>query len=538
MKKSLPRLEAPVLLAQKTVTTGRPRKASLMARTAVAPPAFSDPQGDATPDTRGGLPEDPPAGLVRREYVIVDGEAHVTETLVRRLVEEGSDLKQARSYAEAVGAAEGMKRKRGRRRKGPRLWPRNGLIWIKDGSHRESTGYEVPADSDYRFHPGALLRLQRYVDQRIRSILGRVLKSEVSVAKAFAHWREHHKPGATHHLLDGERYAGICHHLKEFESFAADTTLDRLASTSGLQYANHYCRKRFGARKVPEEELMPARKTACDHIDSVNTVLDWCGVEYGFTPTRLKKPKLRRAGVVTYTWEEIVRLIRAARGVVFDADGRPVGRHGEAARLECVVRYALLYLYGGLRGANILDLLWGKHDLLGHIDVKRLEVERQGDRAEITSKRRYATKLLGSLQSLAPQWEAEDREAREKNPGRFRHVIHDENGKSLMRHTKRGTKSTWAIRRLFDRARDYAKLPDLTAHDLKATGVTFCVRAGMPAHRVTLEFSTSWTTLWTRYVNLRPYLAQPRAFKEEDLLLINLRKLSSSRDEEGDGDDD
>jgi hypothetical protein len=60
----------------------------------------------------------------------------------------------------------------------------------------------------------------------------------------------------------------------------------------------------------------------------------------------------------------------------------------------------------------------------------------------------------------------------------------------------------------------------------------------MPAHRVTLEFSTSWGTLWNRYVNLRPYLTQPRAFQEEDLLFDNLRQFSSSRDEEGDGDDD
>jgi integrase len=533
MKTSMPRPQVPQALSARNIPAmARPKKASLLARTAVAP-AF-----EAAGEVHVGLPEDPPPGLVRREYVIVDGEAHVTETLVRRLVEEGSDLKHARSYAEAVAATEEMKRKRGRRRKGPRLWARKGFIWIKDGSHRESTGYEVSAGSDYRFHAGALSRLQRYVDQRIRSIMGRVLKSEVSVAQAFAHWREHHKPGATHHLLDGERYAGICRHLKNFESFAADTTLDRLASTSGPQYANHYCRKRFGARKVAEEDLMPARKTACDHIDSVNAVLDWCGVEYGFTPTRLKKPKLRRRGVVTYTWEEVDRLIRAARGEVFDADGRSVGRHNEAARLDCVARYALLYLYGGVRGANILDLLWGKHDLLGHIDVERLEVERQGDRAEITSKRRYATKLLGSLQILAPQWEAEDGEARVKKPGRFRHVIHDENGKSLVRRTKRGTKSTWAIRRLFDRVRRYAKLPDVTAHDLKATGVTFCVRAGMPAHRVTLEFSTSWGTLWNRYVNLRPYLTQPRAFQEEDLLFDNLRQFSSSRDEEGDGDDD
>lgn len=535
MKKPLPKPDAANLLRPQHTGTVRPRKASLMVRTAVALP---DPSLSTDSAVANGLPEEPPPGLVRREYVIVDGEAHITETLVRRLVEEGSDIAQARSYAEAVAAAEEMKRKRGPRRKGPRLWARNGFIWIKDGSHREATGYEVPPDSDYRYHAGALSRLQRYVDGRVRSIMGRALKGEVAVPKAFTHWRDHHKPGPTRHLLDADRYAQICHHLKQFEFFATDVTLDRLPSTAGPQYANHYTAKRFGKRKVPEVELMSARKTACDHIDSVNLVLDWCGVEYGFTPTRLKKPKLRRRGVVTYTWEEIVRLIRAARGEVFDADGRSVGRHGEAARLECVVRYVLLYLYGGLRGANILDLLWGKHDLLGHIDVKRLEVERQGDRAEITGKRRYATKLLGSLQSLVPQWEAGDRKAREKKPGKFRHVIHDENGKSLARRTKRGTKSTWAIRKRFDRACHYANLHDMKAHDLKATGVTFCVRAGMPVHRVTLEFSTTWNTLWNRYVNLRPYLQQPRAFSEEDLLLINLRKFSSSRGEEESGDDD
>jgi integrase len=509
-------------------------KASLLSRTALPAPQSDDHFSiEDIVEAQPGLPDDLPAELVENYQVVIrDGEADLTETLVRRLVETGSDIEFANSYAEAVIAADVLKHKLGRRRLGPRLRWKRGSIYIVDGDHWESTGHEVEKDSGYTHHSGALTKLGRYVGKRIRRILGRVLTSEISVKEVFAEWRAHHRPGSAAFALDQANYDGVCADLKGFEAFAGSTRFDRLPSTAGKQYSEHYCGLRFGSKKkVPPAKLMSARETACDHIESANMVFAWFADEHGCAVKRLSKPKRRHRGVLTLSWDQLVRLIRAARGEAFDKFGKRTGKHAEAARFACVLRYILLYLYGGVRGANILELRWGKHPVFGHIDAKREEIERQGDLAEITTKRRYASTLLGSLRTLVPQWKAEDKAARKLSGGRrYLHVIHDENGRSLARKDKYGRSSNWAIRGLFARVCRYAGLPDVTAHILKATGTTFCVRAGMPTQQVMIEFSTSWDTLYKRYVNLRPYLGQIRRFKKKDLRLLSLRKFSSPDD--------
>jgi len=490
-----------------------------------------------SPAAEPGLPEKPPFELAELGPVVIeDGEGDVLESLVRRLVEAGSDIEEARDLADVAAANETRRRKRGRKRKGPRLWMRNGVIWIKDGQHRESTGFIPRVGEDYRYHLGALRKLAVCVDDRVRRILGRLLKKDITIAQVFAEWRRLHRPGTGSRPLDDVRFGAIDNHLRQFEEFGGQTTLVKIPSTVGNQYTTFRCTQQIRSQGKNARQIRKAkRESAIDHVESVTMVLDWYTDEHGISRVRIKRPKSDRHPVKTLTWDQLWRLLRAAKGDKFDLQGRFIGRHHEAERLAPCVRFILLYLYPGLRHSNILFLKWGKARDAGHLDPKRLVIERQGDDEIITNKRRFGSNLTGSLKTLVPKWAAADATARGGSPRRFTHVIHDEDGKSLVRKGKNPHHAGWVMKRLWARLRDYAGLPWATPHHLKATGVSMCCMAGMPVTRIMLEYSTSWNTLWTRYIHLQPYLMQSRPFDEADLRLLRLRKFSPASIESIDG---
>ncbi|WP_461327304.1 site-specific integrase [Bradyrhizobium huanghuaihaiense] len=210
-------------------------------------------------------------------------------------------------------------------------------------------------------------------------------------------------------------------------------------------------------------------------------------------------------------------MISAARGKIYDAAGNIIGHHDKRRRYECVVRFIFIYLYGGTRHVNILLLTWFQDAILGHINVEQSFIERQGPSADITNKRKGTSPLIGSLIELALRWAAEDEAMREKVPGKYVHIIHDEDGNSLvvLEEDKKGGKKhkkSNRMQKLFNEVRQLAGLPHVRPHMLKHSGVTFAVRAGMPLAEVELSFSTSVWTLWTCYVHLKPQLVGKRSF--------------------------
>jgi integrase len=492
------------------------------------------------------LPKKAPKGLVPKSGITVTGgEIDWIEATSRFLVWKGHPIKRAKSIADVAVALSELRRSGpGRKRLGPHLYKRGGWIHMTDGFERKSTSCPVIGE-DWRDDVGANARLAVMVEKRVRRVLGRILKKDVLISEMFAVYLLQNTPGPGADVLTKNRHAEITNHLAHLESFMGSNTLDDLGQNSGKQYLEWATDLELKTRNGSDHDDMSevryvARSTARQHVVTLVMVTNWyCGGENRIEPIRIAIPKVRRTGVEFLTVEEIIRLISAARGRIYDEAGKIVGHHDKRARYECVIRFILIYLYGGTRHKNILLLTWFQDDVLGHINPELDFIERQGGLAEITFKRRGTSFLIGSLRELALRWKAEDAEKRKAQPGRYVHIIHDAEGKPIADvGAERSSDVGKRMQRLFDEVRTLAGLPNAKPHQLKHAGVTYAVRAGMPLHEVELAFSTSMITLWTYYVHLQEWfnvqpagdglaMTERRQLVNNRLKLLALRRLSS-----------
>lgn len=468
-----------------------------------------------------------PSGVI----TVDAGEIDWIEATTRLLVWAGHGP-QSRTIAHVAIALSGLENHIGRPRRSPHLYMRSNMIWMTDGETRESTGCRPAPDKDYMTHPGANAKLGELVEKRVRKILGRVLKKDVTVSQAFACWLMHHRPGSHPDALDKQRHDEVANHLGHLEEFIGQNSLAELGWNTGIQYMAWSTSRQIksqSAQADPSEIRYIARSTARAHIKTLIMVLVWyCSGENNIEPIPIKVPRVRRPGIVHLTFREIVRLISACKGRIYDLKGRVIGHHKKRKRYECVIRYILLYLYGGTRHTNILLLTWFQDHFMGHIDLELGILERQGGAAEITNKRRGTSFLIGSLVELVARWRAEDDEMRKKFPGRYVHIIHDEFGLPIATlDAKNPSAIGKRMHKLFDEVRKFAGLPKARPHMLKHSGVTFAVRAYMPIPEIEVAFSTSAVTLWTCYAHLVPFLKATGHYDPAKLKFAALRKLSS-----------
>lgn len=470
--------------------------------------------------------------IERCGITITGGEIDWVEATTRFLVWQGHPIKKARAIADvAIALAELDIKRVGRKRSAPHLYLRGSYIWRTDGEKRLTTGFRAIEGKDYKKHVGANAKLGEMVEKRVRRILGRVLKKDVTVSEMFVEYLRNHRPGRRPDALDKERYDDIANHLDHLEKFMGKNTLNDLGENSGLQYADHAVAQQIKSQSVhadPAEIRFIARTTARDHVATLMKVLRWYFRQHGIDPITIKKPKADRPAVGYLTVDEIMRLISAARGRIFDESGKIIGHHDNRARYECVVRFILIYIYGGTRHANILWLTWGQDFLTGHINPDLGIIERQGGLADITSKRRGTSWLVGSLVELSARWHDEDEAMRKLFPGRYTHIIHDEEGFPIAKATLHKPSSAGhRMSHLFREVRELAGLKHARPHMLKHSGVTYAVRAGMPIGAVEQAFSTSFITLWTYYAHLRPHFNTGIAYDPSRLKLLAMRRLSS-----------
>lgn len=480
------------------------RKRSLSAS---SPLALVAPNCAAPPNK---LPETPSPGLVPASDIkITGGEIDHVAAIVSFLVWRGHRIERARSIAEVAVALSGLKNKRGRPRKGPRLFPRGKMIYMTDGWDEESTNFAIVEGENFMFNVGANARLAEHVEKRVRKILGLVLKRDVLVSEMFAAWIMHHKPGSRPDALDAERHSRVVNDLSHLEDFMGTATLHDVGWSTGKQYLEFASAQAIKSQSAnledPADIRCVARTTARSHIVTFVMVQRWYCDQSQIDHTAVHIPRVPRTAVDYLPLEHIVRLISACRGRIYDEDGRIVGHHEKRARYECVERFILIYFYGGTRHNNILLLTHGWDLLYGHINVKLGIIERQGPSAPITNKRRDASVLQGSLLELASGWEARDEAMRAKHPGRYVHIIHDEHGDPIADIKERDPlKAGKRMGHLFREVRMLAGLPDAKPHQLKHSGVTYAALAGMPVNAIEQAFSTSYTTLYAYYRNLRP----------------------------------
>ncbi|MCA1549928.1 hypothetical protein I6F36_24150 [Bradyrhizobium sp. BRP19] len=479
------------------------------------------------------MPEQPPRDLIPANVLKVDrGEIDWVEAITRLLVWQGHPIAQARSLADvSVALSELHSNRRGRKRQPPHLYPRGKFIWMTDGKERKTTGYLVDEVKDYRKHLGANAKLSVMVEKRVRQILGRVLKRDVSISTMFASWLLHNKPGLRPDSLSSERFDAIANELQHLEEFMGNNTMAELGWSTGVQYLEWASARQIksqSAQDDPREIRYIARTTARNHVQTLIMVERWYCEQNNIDSTKIKVPHVRRPAVAHLSFAEIIRLISAARGRVYNETGEIIGHHGKRGRYECIIRFIIIYLYGGTRHANILLLTWFQDLMLGHINPELGIIERQGARADRTCKDKGTSWLIGSLSELAARWHAEDELMRQRYPGRYVHIIHDEEGFPIANVDAKSSKEVGKrMAVLFQEVRELAGLPHARPHMLKHSGVTFAVRAGMSVGEVSQAFSTSPMTLWTYYVHLRPWLTSVRSYDPARLKLLALRRLSS-----------
>ena len=467
------------------------------------------------------LPPEAPAGLIPASPIkVTGGEIDYVEAITRLLVWKGHAPERARSIADVATALYGVRStKRGRKRSSPRLFTRGNYIHMTDGWDKRATGFPVVEGEDYRTDVGANAKLAEMVEKRVRKILGRVLKRDVTVSEMFATFLMHHRPGSRPDALDAANHARIANELDHLERYMGVNSLQDIGISTGKQYIEHATATAIKTQKSehedPSEIRYLARSTARAHVVTLVTVTTWyCGGENQIDPIRIDIPSVPRTAVEYLTIEQIMRLISAARGRIYDKHGRIVGHHDRRARYACVIRFVIIYFYGGTRHRNILLLTWGKDSKTGHIDPDGGIIERQGPLAPITTKRRETSWLIGSLVELAARWHDEDEAMRKKHPGRYVHIIHDEKGESIAKKDpKHEMDAGNRMAHLFREVRELAGLPHARPHMLKHSGVTYSCRVGMPVDDIEHAFSTSYTTLWIYYRALRPQL---RALRPED----------------------
>jgi integrase len=447
------------------------------------------------------------------------------EVMVRRLVLDGIPISRASSMADIAWALEQKRRrKRGRRPVGPRLVLRTRgnlrVVYIRHGSHRETTYIEVEKGEDFRTQPGALAALAEYVEKEVRRILNRILMRDITMSTVYVEYLDEHKPGKNAHSLDRDNYERIEAICAQLERYNGGSTLEDITIDEGRRYTawrlDQACQGQPEGADL-DEIRRGATTTAASHVGVFIEVLNWFYDRHRLGHIRIKRPKVRRAPVKWLTWDQIMRLLRAANGLVFDEDGHIVGRHALRARYSCLRRVIVIYFYGGTRNNNIRQLIWGKHLTFGHIDTNTGKIVRQGPEAPVTVKRRGTSDLIGSLATLAPKWEAADRARRGSSRQLFINIVHDEDGLGLARGR---------INTLFRELRDLAGLPWAKPHMLKHSGVTLCTKAGMSREDISVAFSTAIDTLEENYTHLEADWRRPRDFNPRNLRLLQLRRFS------------
>ncbi|MBM7486104.1 MULTISPECIES: hypothetical protein [Bradyrhizobium] len=461
------------------------------------------------------------------------------ETLVRRLIVDGFPIHLAGTVADMAEAAymarhrPNGKLKRGRMTLGPRLWVKNRkkdkkdedgavrrFVYIKHLGKRESARIELREGEDVRFHLGALYALAEFVEERVREALGYVLTRDVNMTRVYDEYLDENAPGKHAEALDADLHKRAKAALDLVAAYNGTFAFDRIGINAARQYSAHRTAQEKQRQSCDAEETeYVSSSTARTEADFMIMAVNWFTAKYQLPAKNIERPKVRGTGYKYIPLAYVLRLLRACRGRVFDAAGRVIGCHRFPERYACVERFIWLYFYSGTRHGNLPELLWHWDPTAGHISTWLKRIMRQGQWSEVTTKRRGQSDFNGSLDDLAPKWEAADREKRReaKSDVLYTHVLHDENGEPL---------AEGRIGDLFREVRELAGLKFVTPHMLKHSGVTTLTHAGMDRASISFAFSTHPDTLQKYYTHLNEEWSSPRVLDPGDLQFHRLRRFS------------
>lgn len=461
--------------------------------------------------------------------------------MVEQMIDDGIEIRTARTITE-LAALWTSRPKLGRPTEAPRLTDRNPRA-RKDGrpgrrmarivycEKYETTGIPLKDGEDPKEHKGAQIFLRCWKKDLANKVLGRLVAPTRTMSEVFKEILNDLDPGTTQDPAFTGPYKRWLSDASQLEEYLGDLVFAELPGNIADLYLLWRIQQQIKNQSPdhPTPRLVdPA--TADSHNDTLFFLIgEFC--KKHFLPERsFKRRKIRRKPVRFLSFWQLWKIIRYCRGFLLDAAGRIVGRHGMAAKYECVLRFVLIYVYGGTRKKNIHQLIWGMDTHLGHIDVRAGEIQRQGPEARVTNKRRLPSGLIGSLRTLAPRWFAKDMAARkalseEERQHRYVHILHDESGYQLP-PTK--------INALLGEVCAAVGIRKVNAHSLKHTGVTLVSRAYMPLQDLEEAYSTSFFTLLTTYRHLQGkwFSRHLKPFDPKHLNMLFLRRFAlQDRDE-------
>ena len=435
------------------------------------------------------------------------------------------------------------------------------MICIRDGLHRESTGVEARSDAERRnpnLNNSARVMLENYKNGKLQAALVQYSYQDVTVAEVLHEQLadiERGVPGSGGEAgglrefrlrrgrgRDGRRCRRcrtgrgplqvLCRHAERLIECFGNRRLGDFEKGGGYEY------ERFRAgRRIKSQSSKPVsgllrfanRATAGQELAFLRRALKHFCLKHHVPLIGFDMPPLPDKTVVWLVWDQLIRLLLAARGGKFDEQGRRLHKTviledgtvetvwdradaDEIEEFEPVERFIYLYFYSGTRNANNRGLTWsfGKN---GSISSSLNMLNRAGIGATTSHKRKETSSMLGTLAKLHPVWERADLAEG------FDNVIHDRDGNRFSKHR---------MLALFKRAACNAGLPWVRPHHLKHSGVTLFTLAGLPLHELAIHFSTREYTLTDHYLHLDHIWRAPcsREFRPENLDLKALKKFS------------
>jgi integrase len=216
----------------------------------------------------------------------------------------------------------------------------------------------------------------------------------------------------------------------------------------------------------------------------------------------------------SFTYDQFMRLLKAAQGWKWNAETGDWEWDFDADLLV-VERYIYIYFYSGTRDETILPLEWGVNFESGSIDADNGIILRKPYGTRKTNKRAEPARLLPPLRDKAREWEKEDFE------NNWINVLHDVNGNAIEDMTSR-----------FNAVKKKAGMEWCRCHDLKHTGVTWMLYAGLDINVLASAMSTTARTLMKQYAHLLPLMLLPKTSTiEPDLSLEALEKVAPKSSE-------
>ncbi|MBR1133293.1 hypothetical protein [Bradyrhizobium iriomotense] len=406
-------------------------------------------------------------------------------------------------------AADG-KKPQGRKFDPPRLVVVGRTVKIRHAGKDKTTHIVVKAGMDARqIELAANAKLMDFKDELDAKDRGEVACEDTDLKPIVDKWIGDHAASASKSLNEARERFG-----RHLDKHFPVKRLGNVLWSSGNEYI-----KGLVEDVEDEDKRETLHNTAIERLNMLATAIEYYYASLTVQPDRRRTfeipSKIKRKSGLSLTWDQLMRLLKAAEGWRWDPETGWIEDYDPD--LVVVGRYALIYFYSGTRDKTILPLKWGTSSEGGCIDAAKGIIYRKPSGARKTHKRAEPAHLLGTLKEKVKEWERED------SAHGWDNVLHDTSGNEIAN-----------VKTRFDKVKAKAGLDWMRAHDLKHSGVSILTHAGLDINVLASAMSTTAETLRREYTHLDFLYLKPKKTTRRglDLSLEALRKCSPPSREE------